>query len=109
LSEGFKAQALHEYHDADGNILYWLIRAKHPDGRKYIRPMFTNGSGYRLGLPDFPDSKPIYRLLTLATDTAATVWIVEGERCADRLAKLELIEPPHPVEPRAREKSIGRL
>ena len=53
LAKGFKPEALHEYHDADGNLIYWRIRAKHPDGRKWVRPMRRNGDGFELLEPKF--------------------------------------------------------
>ena len=91
LAQEFKPQALHEYQDADGNPLYWRIRAKHSDGRKWIRPMRNNGSGYQLGEPEFGGQKPLYRLPEIARESVATVFITEGENCADALTTLGLI------------------
>jgi len=92
IRNGFKPQALHEYHDQDGTPLFWRIRAKHPDtGEKWIRPMKLNGQGYTLGEPEFQDSKPLYRLHELAVRTTEDVYVVEGETCVDVLAKLGLL------------------
>jgi hypothetical protein len=93
IRDGFKAEALHCYAAADGMPLYWRIRLKHPDGRKWIRPMHDAGNGFELGEPPAPpEGKPLYRLPELAAaDPAAAVWIVEGETCADALAKLGMI------------------
>lgn len=91
LAQGFKPQALHEYQDADGNSLYWRIRAKHPDGRKWIRPMRSNGNGYELGELKFSSGKPLYRLPDIATNPDATIFVTEGENCCDALAKLGLV------------------
>lgn len=41
--EGFQLAALHSYYHASGEPYYWRIRAKHPDGRKWIRPMQALG------------------------------------------------------------------
>ncbi len=92
IRKGFKPQALHEYHGQDGTPLFWRIRAKHPDsGEKWIRPMKLNGQGYTLGEPEFPEGKPLYRLHELAARPAGDVYVVEGETCADALAKLGLL------------------
>ena len=91
LSEGYKAEALHSYADASGAPVYWRIRCKHHNtGDKWIRPMHWNGSAFVIGEPPAPTGgKPLYRLPELlAADSAAPVWIVEGEWCADHLYKL---------------------
>ena len=90
LCDGFKAEALHEYTSASGEPIYWRVRAKHPDGRKWIRPMrrTADGTGYEIGEPPAPPSgKPLYNLHHLAADPAALVLIVEGEKAADALVK----------------------
>ncbi|MBU8976397.1 AAA family ATPase [Lysobacter sp. MMG2] len=93
IRDGFQPAALHCYRDTDGEPLFWRIRAKHSDGRKWIRPMRYDGAGYVIGEPDAPpEGKPLYRLKELlGADAAATVWIVEGEACADALAERGLI------------------
>lgn len=93
LGEGYKATGLHCYRDASGHPVFWRIRCKHPDGRKWIRAMCFNGSEYVLGESPAPAiGKPLYRLPELvAADPAALVWIVEGEGKADALGKLGLI------------------
>lgn len=94
LREGYEAEALHVYDDANGNPLYWRIRCKHPDsGAKWIRPMHWNGSGYAIGDPAKPsEGMPLYRLPELlAADPAALVWIVEDEKCADTLTKVNIL------------------
>jgi len=91
---GFKAQALHEYRDADGQPIYWRMRLKNPaSDEKWIRPMHWNGSAFIIGEPPAPaEGKPLYRLPELlAADPAAPVWIVEGEWVADHLHTLGLI------------------
>lgn len=87
--EGFQLAALHSYYHANGEPYYWRIRAKHPDGRKWIRPMHWDGTKYVIGEPAAPATgKPLYRLPDLLARPEATVWIVEGESCADALTKL---------------------
>jgi hypothetical protein len=97
LAKGYVPTALHEYRSAHGITIYWRIRLEHrdgnaaPEGRKIIRPIKLNGSGYTLGEPDFPDGKPLYNLDRIAANPAAPVWIVEGEKAADALTKLGVI------------------
>lgn len=50
--------------------------------------MKRNGAGYTLGEPEYPDGKPLYRLHDLATRPNDAVIVVEGEWCADALAKV---------------------
>lgn len=89
LQSGYVPAGLHEYRDAKGNPAFWRIRLKHPDtGEKWIRPMHWGGVGYVVGEPPKPDTGSVlYRLPELLADTAAPVWIAEGETCADALAK----------------------
>ena len=89
LSDGYKPTGLHCYRDADGTPLFWRARCKHPDGRKEIRPFHWDGAEYVIGEPPAPATgKVLYRLPELlAADPSAPVWIVEGEACADALAK----------------------
>lgn len=87
LSEGYKPVALHAYRTAEGEPIFWRIRLKHPGtGDKWIRPMYWNGTGYALGEPPAPpEGKPLYGQDRLATYPSATVYVVEGETCADTL------------------------
>ena len=90
LQRGYRAEALHEYRDAEGNPVKWRIRCKHPEtGEKWIRPMHWTGTGYAIGEPEAPEAgRMLYRLPELLADPAEIVWIVEGEVCADALAKV---------------------
>ena len=92
IKEGYEAEALHTYTDNEGNTLYWRIRMKHETLGKYIRPMaFINGE-YVLKEPQYSHGeKPLYNLHQLAIVTHKTVFIVEGEKCADALNKLGLL------------------
>jgi len=98
LSDGaikgkYQPEALHTYTDATEHTTYWRIRARLPNGEKWVRPMRVHGMVYELKEPDFPDGrKPLYRLHELANgDKAEPVLFVEGEKCADAVAKLGLI------------------
>lgn len=87
----FKPEALHTYTDEKGEPIYWRIRARFPDGSKWIRPMRRNGDGFEFGEPEFPNGKRPYRLGELTAKPGASTWYVEGENCADALAKLGLV------------------
>ena len=75
----FKPEALHAYTDEKGEPLFWRIRARLPDGSKWIRPMRRNGNGCEFGEPEFPNGKPLYRLHELAARPGVPCWYVEGE------------------------------
>ena len=86
IAKGFEPKALHCYTNEAGGPIYWRIRAKHPTkGDKWIRPMRMAGDGYELGEPNFSGRTPLYALHQLAGNTDATVYVVEGEMCADKL------------------------
>ncbi|KTC87024.1 hypothetical protein [Legionella brunensis] len=93
INKGFQQEALHEYKDSEGNILYWRIRLKNPTtGEKWIRPLkLDENKGYCLVEPEFSNKKPLYNLHNLAYQLNSPVWIVEGEWCADALTELGLI------------------
>jgi KaiC/GvpD/RAD55 family RecA-like ATPase len=83
----FKPEALYTYTDEKGAPAYWRIRARLPDGQKWIRPMRRSGEAYELGEPEFPVGKPLYLLHELTAKPGAPCWFVEGENCADALEK----------------------
>lgn len=91
LNRGYEAEALHTYTDCEGNPLHWRIRLKHKELDKVIRPMALIDGKYELKEPPYPNGKPLYNLHKLATDTDKTVFVVEGEKCADALIKLGLL------------------
>ena len=92
LDKGFKAISLHTYTDANGEVLYWQIRCKHPETKeKWIRPFHQNGNGFEFGEPKFPNGKPLYALHRVVSNPDAVVWITEGEQKVDALNKLGLV------------------
>jgi putative DNA primase/helicase len=91
IHEAFTPEALHEYTDANGRPLYWRIRARLANGQKWIRPLRIDGDEYELREPEFPNGKPLYGLHQLAANRSVPVWYVEGENCANALAKLGLL------------------
>lgn len=92
LKKGFVFIALHTYHDKNNHPLYWRIRLKHPQTQeKWIRPLYSKPEqGFVLEEPVSND-KPLYNLPALLERTSDTVWITEGELCADKLSALGLL------------------
>jgi putative DNA primase/helicase len=93
VKEGYKADAIHQYTDIEGNILYVRLRMVNANGDKWIRPLSRDNAGNwtQLKEPPFPDGKPLYNLHLLTNEPDKTVFIVEGEKCADALTKLGLL------------------
>lgn len=89
LSKGFEPEGIHTYTDERGHPILSRIRYKHPQtGEKWIRPIHLSESGYILGEPTLKEGKPLYLLPNLVENTEDTIWITEGEKCADTLRKL---------------------
>lgn len=93
IAQGYQQEALHEYKDCEGEILYWRIRLKNfESGEKWIRPLkWIDGKGYSLGEPAFLYKKPLYNLHGIAEKLEAAVWIVEGEWCVDALTHIGVL------------------
>lgn len=95
VKRGYVIQALHPYTDAQGQAVYWRIRAKKlATGEKWIRPMRRGAGGFELGEPaatEFPRGKLLYRLHDLAARSGEVVMVTEGEHKADLLAALGLL------------------
>ncbi|MBS0213190.1 MAG: AAA family ATPase [Proteobacteria bacterium] len=110
LSAGFKLAGLHRYNTSDGAELLRVVRLKHPgwadladaerdalrqrhqcDGKgKIVRQMHRDGTHYVAKAPARPaHGWPLYRPPYPLVDTLPVIY-VEGEACADALAKLGL-------------------
>jgi hypothetical protein len=91
LRKGYTPAGLHVYRDATGHPQFWRIRCRDPQtGDKWIRPMHYRSGRFLLGEPPAPESgKLLYRVPEiLQADTGSTIVIVEGETCADALARI---------------------
>ena len=87
LRNGYTIAGCHRYSDADGSELFRVVRLKHAVQPKIIRPIHRVASRYRLGRPKRPTPGwPIYRPPYPLVESDP-VLIVEGEACADELAK----------------------
>ncbi|MEO9091118.1 MAG: DUF927 domain-containing protein [Rhodanobacter sp.] len=108
MAAGFVAKGLHRYVATDNVELFYVVRLKHPewadlddaaragfkehyncDGKgKIIRPMYQVDGLYKLGQPPRPaEGWPLYQPLYASVETGPVVY-VEGEACADALARL---------------------
>lgn len=92
LKEGFEPNGFYTYHDLEANPIYWRVRLLHQQtGDKAIRPMRLVNDTYELKEPVFTEGKALYNLHLIAKEPDKTVFIVEGEKCADALTKLGLL------------------
>ncbi|MBU0716734.1 MAG: DUF3987 domain-containing protein [Planctomycetes bacterium] len=77
------------YRNADRTEAFVSQRFNLPDGGKTFRPYYKDDNGWHFGYPDGP--RPLYRLGALLEQADKTVWVCEGERCADYAAQLGLL------------------
>lgn len=66
------------YRDADGRVVCKVERVEPPNGKKYFRPWSVKEGDYK-----FPEPRLLYNLPGIKD--AETVYLVEGEKCADAL------------------------
>lgn len=84
---GYRVTGCHRYNDAEGRELFRVARLKHPQADKIIRPMHRDGARYRTGRPERPATGwPLYVPPYPLVETEP-VFVVEGEACADALAR----------------------
>jgi hypothetical protein len=93
LAQGFDAEGLYPYADAEGEIRLYRLRCKNrKTGEKWIRPMYANGNGFELGEPKFEHGrKLLYRLPDIVKRPGERVFVVEGEPKVHALSKLGLV------------------
>ncbi|MDO4427134.1 MAG: DUF3631 domain-containing protein [Moraxella sp.] len=76
--------AIYPYHNQGQEV---FIKARFDkDGKKWIKPFFFDGNRYKMGEPKHLDTKPLY----LPAPLGDVVYIVEGEKCVDRLVSIGL-------------------
>jgi hypothetical protein len=78
LSNGYLPERIHVYDDAQGNMLYFRIRLKHPNtGDKWIRPFHFDPKKqeYIMKEPHFEDGKPLYHLSAIAKSSTEDIWL----------------------------------
>ncbi|MBX3709425.1 MAG: AAA family ATPase [Gammaproteobacteria bacterium] len=89
LNKGYKFIGTHLYEDTNGNLTYFRMRLKHPNGKKLIRPFHLDKNNFWvMKEPSFLKGKPLYKLPLLAKLSNETVYITEGELKVDALIAL---------------------
>ena len=89
--DGGAALIAYEYRDEDGTLLYQVVRKP---GKKFRlrRPDGNGGWIWKMG----DVRRVLYRLPDLVSRLEVPVYLVEGEKDADRLAKLGLLSTTSP-------------
>jgi hypothetical protein len=80
--------ALWTYRNAAGEPVGLVVRWDRQDG-KDIRPIARMATGWVIGA--MPARRPLYRLPEISSNTAARLWIVEGEKAAEAGAAIGLL------------------
>ena len=94
-SGGHDGEIDHVYQDERGKPHFKIVRAESDDGRKRFVAYRRDGSAWRLGLGGA--RRLLYRLPEIIGSPAtAQIFIVEGEKDADRLAGLGLVATTNP-------------
>ncbi|MFZ5635572.1 MAG: DUF3987 domain-containing protein [Pseudomonadota bacterium] len=89
LRQGYVLEGIFPYSTADGDILFWRVRLKHPNGDKKFPAIHWTGERFEKGeRPPPAEGKPLYRLPELLASTGPVVIGVEGETKADALIAL---------------------
>ncbi|OQW45380.1 MAG: hypothetical protein A4S16_13580 [Proteobacteria bacterium SG_bin6] len=85
--EGWRVTGTYEFADERGAVLYRTRRHEHPrEPKRYSAERANGNGGWANGLGD--TRRVLYRLPELlAADHATPVYLVEGERKADKLAR----------------------
>ena len=88
LNQGYLTTSLHKYTDPAGTPSHWRVRLDHPDKGKEIRPISFIDGKWELKEPKFSNGTLLYNLHEIYKRPDETVWIVEGEKCADALSEI---------------------
>jgi hypothetical protein len=91
LNQSYSITDLYQYTDKTGMSSHWRVRLDHPDKDKKICPISLIEGKWELKEPKFPSGKPLYNLHEIYKRPDETVWIVEGEKCADALCETGLL------------------
>jgi hypothetical protein len=78
------------YRHADGRAAFVVVRYKDKNGDKTIRQWCAVGEARKWTCTHFPKPRPLYCLPELVAAPDAVVVVVEGEKCADAGASLNL-------------------
>lgn len=88
--DGFAFVRSWTYRHADGRAAFVVARYNNSGGKKMFYPWCVVGERREWSSKHFPKPRPIYNLPALVANPDAVVVVVEGERCADAGASLNL-------------------
>lgn len=88
-----KPSATWTYSDREGAAIGIVVRWDKPDGKKDIRPISKNCSGWYQG--GMPEPRPIYRLPEVI-ESRGWIYVVEGEKCAEAVRSIGLTATTSP-------------
>ncbi len=88
-----KSAATWSYHNKDGKLIGVVARWNKADGKKDIRPVSLNCSGWKQ--EGMAEPRPLYRLPEVLTATGR-IYIAEGEKCVDEFRSLGLVATTSP-------------
>ena len=87
---GYQFAGAFIYEDEDGNFLHARPRLDSPaTGYKWLRPVCERGGKLALGMPEYPNGKPLFSLSKIKD--ADTVYFVEGEKKASYLNLIGIV------------------
>lgn len=89
LARGYRQIAAYDYTDAEGSLLYQVVRYEHATEKKTFLQRSPDGSGG--WLKGAGKRKVLYRWPDVARAVHDTVFVTEGEKDADRLAALGFV------------------
>ena len=81
------------YHDQHGNQIGVVARWNKADGKKDIRPVSLNCTGWKQ--EGMAEPRPLYRLPEVLTATGR-IYIAEGEQCVDDFRSIGLVATTSP-------------
>lgn len=71
------------YLDADGGLVFCVVRYDKPDGSKDVIPYYYGDDGKWHEGQAMKDGRPLYHLDRVLANPTLPVLVVEGEKCAD--------------------------
>lgn len=90
-------EATYDYVDAEGTLVFQVVRSRLPDGRKDFRQRKPDGAGGWIWSTTGLD-KPLYHLPRVleAKKNGDTVWLLEGEKDVESLEALGFVATCNP-------------
>lgn len=87
---GYQYTGAFIYEDEGGNFQHAFPRFDNPTtGGRWMRPVCEKSGKPSLGLPEYPNGKPLFNLPKIKS--VDTVYFVEGEKCASYLNLIGII------------------